>query len=146
MAQNVNPTFVKTPNAAAAVISTGTNGGTTVALYTGAANGSKITSAIATSQNTTSAFDLRLSMSSGGTQYFLGTTSVPTNAGIFSSNPAVNVFNATSTPGLTVDSDGNSFIFLPSSAWVLNISSPANSSQWTTAAVIQVITPSIGDF
>jgi len=143
MAQNVNPTFVKTPNWGATQITTGTGSSVAVTVYTGGANGSKITSLIATALNTTSAFDVQWGISSGGTLYVLGAVSVPVSAGTLSSVAAVNIMI---TPGLALDSDGNSFVFLPSNSYTLQVKSNATSSTWTTGAVINLIAPSIGDF
>jgi hypothetical protein len=145
MVQNVNPTFVKTPNLAAAAISTGISGQATVALYTGGANGSKINALVATAQNTTAPFDCHFGVSSGGTNWYIGTASVPISAGTASSVPSVNLMSNANAP-LSIDSDGNPFLFLASSAWTLFIQAGAASSGWAANAVIQVVAPSIGDF
>lgn len=146
MAQNVNPTFVKTPKVGAVQITTGTGSSTVVTIYAGGADGSKVPGLIAAAVNTTGAFDVQWGISSGGTLYVMGTVSVSCSAGSSNSVPSINLFNATSMPGLTLDSDGNPFIFLQSSAYSLQAKTPATSSTWAAGAVINLIAPSIGDF
>ncbi len=146
MVQNVNATFVKTPNNGAVQITTGTGSSNPVTVYTGGTNGSKIPGFMAVGVGTTNPFDVQWGASSGGTLYIYGTVSVPAGAGSTDSIPSVNIINATNSPGLTFDSDGNPFIFLASSAWSLQAKSPATSSTWTTGVVINLITPSVGDF
>jgi hypothetical protein len=146
MAQNVNPTFAKTPNNGATQITTGTGSSGVVTIYAGGTNGTKITALIATAINTTGAFDVQWGVSSGGTLYIYGTVSVPAGAGSSDSIPTVNVFNTTNMPQLTLDSDGNPVINLASSAWSLQAKTPATSSAWATGAVINLIAPAPGDF
>jgi hypothetical protein len=146
MAQNVNPTFVKTPNWGATQITTGTGSSVAVTVYTGGADGSKIPGLIATGIGTTAAFDVQWGVQSSATLYIHGTASVPAGAGSTSGIPTVNLFNSSNAVGLTVDSDGNSFLFLASSAHSLQVKSPATSSTWATGAVINLIAPSVGDF
>ena len=144
MAQNVNSTFVKTPNWGATQITTGTGSSTVVTIYTGGTNGSKIPALKAVSVGTTAAFDVQWGISSGGTLILIGTSSVPISAGSLSSVASVNMFN--NVPGLTIDCDGNQFVFLPSNSYSLQAKSPASSSTWTTGAVINLIVPAVGDF
>ena len=146
MAQNVNPTFVKTPNANAAQISTGVTASSAVTVYTGGANGSKIPGFIAAAIGTTGAFDVQWGVSNGTTLFTYGTVSIPAGAGSSDSIPTVNMFNTTNMPQLTNDSDGNAYVILPSSSWTLQAKSPATSSAWATGAVINLIVPAAGDF
>jgi hypothetical protein len=146
MVQNVNATFVKTPNWGAVQITTGTGSSTIVTVYTGGTNGSKISAFIATAVNTTAAFDVQWGVSSGGTFYLYDATSIPVVAGSSDLTPAVSLMSASNVPGLAVDSDGNPFIFLPSSAYTLQAKTPATSSAWAAGAVINLIVPSVGDF
>lgn len=146
MAQNVNATFVKSPNFGATQITTGSGSSGVVTVYTGGASGSKIPGFVAAGIGTTSAFDVQWGVSSGGTLYLLGTASIPAGAGSSDSLPTVNMFNSSNAVGLTLDSDGNPFLFLPSSNYSLQAKTPATSSTWTTGAVINLIAPSIGDF
>lgn len=145
MAQNVNPTFVKTPNWGATQITTGTGSSVAVTVYTGGANGSKITSLLAVSVGTTTAFDVQWGISSGGTLFVHGTASLAVGAGSTDSVATLNLMSAANVP-LAIDSDRNPYVFLPSSAYSLQAKSPATSSTWTTGAAINIITPSVGDF
>jgi len=145
MVQNVNPTFVKTPNWGAVQITTGTGSSTIVTVYTGGTNGSKISALIVTA-NTTGAFDIQFGVSSGGTFYLYNALSVPAAAGSSDATPPLNLLSASNTPGLAVDSDGNPFIFLPSSAYTLQAKTPATSSTWASGTVMSIIAPSVGDF
>lgn len=146
MAQNVNPTFVKTPNIGAVQITTGTGSSGVVTVYAGGANGSKIPGLIAVGLGTTSAFDVQWGVSSGGTLYICGTQTVPAGAGSTDTIATANLFSNTINPGLTIDSDGNPFLLLASSNWSLQAKTPATSSTWAAGAVINLIAPSVGDF
>jgi len=85
--------------------------GTFVTIYTGGANGSKITGLIAQSTDS-AAHDLQIAIVRSGTTYILGTVNVPLGAGNTGSVPSVNLLNNVQLPGLPLDSDGNPFIFL----------------------------------
>lgn len=145
MVQNVNPTFVKTPNWGATQITTGTGSSGVVTIYSGGVNGSKINALLAVSIGTTTAFDVQWGVSSGGTMFIHGTNSVSPSAGSSDSIPTTNLMSNSIIP-LAIDSDGNPFVFLPSSAYSLQAKSPATSSTWTTGAAINLIVPSVGDF
>jgi hypothetical protein len=145
MAQNVNPTFVKTPNWGATQITTGTGQNVAVTVYTGGTNGSKINAFLGVSIGTTSAFDLLWGVSSGGTLFIYGTSSIPANAGATSAIPTVNLMSNANVP-LAIDSDGCPYLFLPSSAYTLQARTNATSSTWTATAVMQLSTPTVGDF
>ena len=67
------------------------------------------------------------------------------NAGSTDSIAPVNMLS-NSNFQFPLDSDGMPFIFLPSSAYLLQAKSPATSSTWASGAVIQLIAPSVGDF
>lgn len=145
MVQNVNATFIKTPNNGAVQITTGTGSSTIVTVYTGGANGSKIAGFFATA-NTTANFDVAWGVSSGGIFYTYDTISITAGAGTSDVTAPINFLSATNQPGLTVDSDGNPFIFLASSNWSLQAKTPATSSTWATGSVINLVVPSAGDF
>jgi len=145
MAVNPVPSFVKTPNWGATQITTGTGSSVAVTVYNGGVNGSKIPGFLATA-TTTAAFDCQWGISSGGTLFVHGTASIPAGAGSTSSLPSVNFFNSSNAVGLTIDSDGNPFLFLPSSAYRLQARMPATSSTWAAGTVVNLIVPSVGDF
>ncbi len=146
MVQNVNATFVKTPNLQATQITTGTGSSVVVGVYTGGVSGSKVNGFIATGIGTTAAFDVQWGVANATTLFILGTVSIPAGAGSTDSIPAVNMFNTTNSPGITLDSDGNPFVILPSSAWLIEAKSPATSSTWTAGVVINLVAVSGGDF
>src|SRR6185437_538449 len=106
MAQNVNPTFVKTPNWGATQITTGTGSSGVVTIYTGGANGSKVSALIAVSVGTTASFDVQWGVSSGGTLFIHGTVAVSVNAGSTDSVASVNLMSNSNVP-LAYDSDNN---------------------------------------
>lgn len=146
MVQNVNPTFVKTPNNGATQITTGTGSGNPVTAYQGGSNGSKINALIACGF-TSAAFDVNWGTSSGGgTFYTYGTVTVPSGAGTSGAVPSANLMNTTNNPGLPLDSDGNPYIFLASSAWFLWCAAGALSSAWSSGNQIRIVVPSAGDF
>lgn len=147
MVQNINATFVKTPNWGATQITTGTGSSGLVTIYTGGANGSMINALIGVAVGTTNSFDVQWGISSGsGATFFMhGTTSVSLSAGSSDSVASANLM-ANATVPLAYSYDGNPYIFLPSSAYLLQAKTPATSSTWAAGAVINLIAPSIGDF
>lgn len=114
MAQNVNPTFVKTPNRGLAQISTGSATGT-VTLYTGGVNGSKIVG-INGANNSTAVGNYGLILINNSIQYFVAVTSMSAGAGETVGIPGVSFLNTALTPGLPIDSDGNPYLTLASTA------------------------------
>lgn len=143
MAQNVNPTFVKTPNWGATQITTGTGSSVAVTIYTGGANGSKIPALIAVSIGTTATFDVQWGVSSGGTLFIHGTAAVAAGAGSTDSIVSVALM---SNSNMAFDSEANPYVILPSSAYSLQAKTPATSSTWASGAAINIIAPAIGDF
>lgn len=142
MAQNVNPTFVKTPNRGFAQMSSATGSSGLVTPYTGGANGSKIVSIVVTA-TTTQAQDMQWGILNAISSFILyGTKSIPVAAGSSDSIPAVNLLDTTATPGLPLDSDGNVYIMLASSADQVAAKSPT----LIVSGVINVTVPSAGDF
>lgn len=125
MAQNVNPTFVKTPNNGTVQITSATSNAF-VTVYTGGTNGSKVVGLIATgSTNLSGAVDVQWGILNATSSFSaLGASSVPITAGYASSVPAINLMNTVNTPGMPLDSDGNVFVFLKSSADTLSARTP----------------------
>lgn len=144
--QNVNATFVRQPNGGLVQITTGTGSSGLVTIYTGgSSNGSKVVGLVTTA-TTTSAFDVQFGITNNSsTFYLLGTVSVTAGSGSSNATPTTALLNSGAVPGLTVDSDGNPFIFLRSSLDVLQAKTPATSSTWTTGNVINLIA-TVGDF
>lgn len=138
--QNVAPTLVKQPmNGKVQIANADASNQKTV--YTAGASGSKVTSLIAASTDT-SARDVQVSITNGGTSFLISTVSVPAGAGSASGNPCINMFNPNSVPGLPVDSDGNAYIHLMSGD-TLTVSSVTTV---TATKLITVSAPTIGDF
>jgi hypothetical protein len=142
MVQNVNPTFAKTPNRGFAQISSGTGSSGLVTPYTGGANGSKVISIVVTA-TTTQPLDVQWGVLNATSSFILyGTKSVPAFAGSTDSIAAVNLLDTTATPGLPLDSDGNVYVFLASSADQIAAKSPT----LVASGGINVTVPSAGDF
>lgn len=106
------PVFPQTPKRESVQFANA-DGQTLKTIYTAGANGSKVHGLIATSTDT-SARDMQLSITNGGTTYILGTVTVPIGAGNSGSVPSVNMLNSAQLPGLPLDSDGNPEILLVS--------------------------------
>jgi hypothetical protein len=139
MAQNVNPTFVKTPNNGLGLISSGSSN-SSITVYTGGVSGSKIVSVIATASTGAATVDVQTAITNGGTVYAVGIASVPQSAGYASSVAAVNLL--VNSPGLPFDSDGNPYLILKSTADTLTVKQPTTV---ITAGQINIIAI-IGDF
>lgn len=141
MVQNVNPTFVKTPNRGSAQISTGTGSSGIVTAYTGGTNGSKILSLWVTA-TTTQAQDLQWGILNTTSSFILyGTKSIPASAGSTDSIPGVNLLDQVFVY-LPFDSDQNPYFFLASSADQVAAKSPTA----VVSGVITVTVASAGDF
>lgn len=114
MVQNVNPTFVKTPNNGLVQISTAT-GTAAVTVYTGGANGSKIVGLLATSQSS-GTVNVRVAIVNGGTSYYVTENTVTAGSGFSGATATSNLFGTTTAVGFPIDSDGNPYLLLKSSA------------------------------
>lgn len=142
MVQNVNPTFVKTPNIqVTAFTTTAGAAGAFQTIYTGGANGSKIVG-IAVTATATAAQDIRLAITSSGGQAYINTVTVALNSGFSGSVPPTNALLSAALP---IDSDGNPYLLLPSTSCLLSAQITTLSSIWTTGAQIGV-TVTAGDF
>ena len=80
---------------------------------TAGANGSKLT-ALTTSSDDTSARVVQVIVTRSATDYILAAVSVPAGSGTDGTAAAVNLLNATILPGLSVDNDGQRYLFLES--------------------------------
>jgi hypothetical protein len=107
--QNINPTFPKQPQNAKVQISHATNL-QDVTVVTPGANGSKLVGLIATNSDT-NPYSVQVKVTNGS-DYLLGTITVPASAGNLAGTPAVNLLNPATIVGLPIDSDGNPFLFL----------------------------------
>lgn len=91
-------------------------------LATGGANGTKVMAVNVASTDTT-ARDVTIGITNGGTFLPLGTVTVPVTAGTIAATPAVNALDITKMPGLPVDSDGQPYVFLQSASDTLQVKS-----------------------
>lgn len=82
-------------------------------IATAGGNGSKLIGLNVSSTDTV-ARDVTLSLTNGGTSYPLATKTIPIGAGTVAGTPPVNLLDPAVIPGLPVDSDGNSFLFMVS--------------------------------
>jgi hypothetical protein len=110
-------------------------------VYTAPGSGSKVSSLIATSTDT-SAHDVTIYISNGGINYPVGTISVPAGAGASSAANSVNLLDPTRLAGLAYDSDGNPFIHLVSGD---TLGVTANTTV-ASGKLITVTAPTVGDF
>ena len=137
---NAVPTFIKQPqNGKVQIANADAQNQKTV--YTAGANGSKVVALMAVSSDT-SARDVQISITNGGTSFPIGTVSVPIGAGNTSAAVSVNLLNNATLLGLPVDSDGNPYINLISGD-TLTVSALTTV---TTAKLITVTAVGVGDF
>lgn len=142
MVQNVNPTFVKTPNAQITSFTTTAGaGGAFQTIYTGGTNGSKVVG-ISITSNATASQDVRIAVVGGGVQAYINTVTVTLNSGFSGSVPPTNGLLGAALP---IDSDGNAYALLPSTAYSLSAQITTLSSIWSTGLAIG-ITVTAGDF
>lgn len=135
MAVTATPVFPQTPkNGKVQIANADAQNQKTV--YTGGANGSKIHGLILTSNDSSLAHDIQISITNGGTSFILGTVSVPINAGTVSGTPSVNGFAASALVGLPLDSDGNPEILLLSASDTLTVSAVVTVTSGKTVNVI----------
>jgi hypothetical protein len=140
------PVFVQTPKNGLAQISTAITSSGLVTILTGSSNGTKVSGFIGTTFLTTNAYDVLWGITNNSSTFYLvGTVLMSAGAGSTDSISTVNFMSTSAVPGLTLDSDGNPFIFLKSSLDTLQAKSPATSSTWTTGAVINLVVTA-GDF
>ena len=102
-------------------------------VYTGATNGTRIESMIATSTDT-GAQNIQVWATISAVNYLLGTVAIPANSGNTNALVTVDLLRAANFPGLAFDSNGNKYVYLASGT-VLSVSTLATV---TTAKQIQV--------
>lgn len=91
-------------------------------LYTGGANGSKVTAAIVSSSDT-STRDVQIGITRSATFFPLCTITVPINAGQVAGTPPINLLNPVNCPGLPIDNDGQVYVYLSSASDLLQVKS-----------------------
>lgn len=86
-----------------------------ITVVTPGAQGQKVTSLIASSDDT-AARDLQLVITKGAVDYPLGTVAIPITAGTIAATPHVDLLAPGMMPGLPTDSDGNPYLLLETGA------------------------------
>lgn len=137
--QNTTPTLAKQPQNGKVQIANA-DAQTQKTVYTAGASGSKIVGLGFVSTDT-SARDVQVSITNGGTSYPIGTITVPIGAGNSGTVPSV-TWNLQQFPNLPIDSDGNLFVILISGD-TLTVSALTTV---TTAKLITVTAVAVGDF
>lgn len=106
------PVFLATPQLGVAQFIQGTDAALTYkAVYTGATNGSRCVSVVATNADS-AAHVVRLRITRGATSYVLGAVDVGALAGINGIEPQANLLSTILLPGMPRESDGNSWVTL----------------------------------
>lgn len=106
------PVFIGAAKAAAQVV-VNADGTNWKDLLVPGANGSKVVSILATTNESAERL-LQISLLRGGVNYWLASVLVPPNAGLDGDTPTVDVLNALALPGLPIDQDGQRYFFLES--------------------------------
>jgi hypothetical protein len=120
MATSPIPVLVQAPKIGLVQIANA-DASTQKVVVTAGANGTKVVSLTAASSDT-AARVLQISVGRGGTNYIIGSVSVPAGAGTNGTSPSVNLLASTLLPGLPVDNDGQPYVFLQTGD-VLQVSS-----------------------
>lgn len=82
-------------------------------LYTAGANGSRIENVSVTNTDT-AGYTLNIYITQGGTDYLLGTVSLPLSAGNTTAAPTFNLLTNSNFAVLCKDANGNSYLYLSS--------------------------------
>jgi hypothetical protein len=117
MAVTATPVFAQAPKMG---LSAYTTASSTVTHVTGGTNGSKILSLTVVS-NSTSAHVFSALVSTGGSGVPIGAASITASAGSNGSTPAINMLSTAFIPGLPIDPNGNTYLFLPSTNHTLTL-------------------------
>ncbi len=113
MAVSHLPVLVQTPKTTSNTWVNADSADTKKTVVTAGSNGSKVTALIATSSDTSDRL-AQVWITRSATSYLLATVNVPDLSGFGAADPTVNLLNSTSLPGLPVDNDGQSYLFLES--------------------------------
>lgn len=132
--------FLQTPqDFQVQILPADTTGNKTIA--TAGTNGTKILAIMVTSSDTT-ARDIQLKRTVGGTDHVISTFSIPITAGFINSTPSVNLFNHPQMPNLPRDSNGNPFIQLESGSTL----TVASLTTVTAAKIINIVALAAADY
>ena len=110
-------------------------------LVTAGTNGTRVYAIYVTSTDT-SARDIALKKTISGTDYILGTFSIPITAGTINSTPTINLLNHSQLPNLPRDSNGNTYLQLKTGTTL----TVAALTTVTAAKVISFSTAATSDF
>jgi hypothetical protein len=89
----------------------GSGADTYITLYTAPASGSVVES-IAVTSTDTSARDITIAVQKGGTDYPIGTMTIPINAGSIAATAAIDFLNSVQCPWSRFDANGNRVLYL----------------------------------
>lgn len=113
MAVSNNPVFPQTPTLGLVqVVNADSTGKKTI--LTAGANGTKVVAIRATSDDTSNR-SFGIYVTRGGTDYLIGTVTIPTLAGTDGSAPAIDILGGGTTgqmPGIAIDNDGQRYLLL----------------------------------
>lgn len=119
MPVTATPALPQNPRHLSVQVTTGTGSSTLVTLQTGGANGTKITSVIASNGDST-ANTVTVGITTAAIFYPLATVTLPANAGTSSAAPPVAMLAAANIT-LPVDNDGQQYIFLNGTADAIQV-------------------------
>ncbi len=125
MAVQSSPVLPQTPKINSVQFTTTAAAASSLTLYNGGPNGSKITSISATNSSTQSLGTRLNFVSSTPTTFIVNTISTPINAGIDGVTQPSNLMG-TSFSALPIDGDGNQYLFLTSSLQSISITITAS--------------------
>jgi hypothetical protein len=137
----------QTPNIGKIQFLQGTDSaGTYKTLYVGGSNGTKITGIYLTSFDPSATHLITIQLSSSSSAHCSPATScfggmaitLPVSSGSANAAPAVNAMSSATWPGLPRDSDGNPYIYLPSSSYTLEMTfaTALTSTDWVNGVAI----------
>ena len=107
------PVMVQTPETASATWTNADSADTKKTVATAGTNGAKITAIVATSSDTSDRV-AQLWITRSAVSYLLASVNIPDLSGFNGTDVTVDLKNSTSLPGLPVDNDGQTYLFLES--------------------------------
>jgi hypothetical protein len=127
--QALNQTIVTIVNA---------DGTTLKTAFTAGANGSKLEALYVTNTDT-NAYTMQIYETISGTDYLIGTASIPLSSGNTTSAPTVNLLSPTGNFGsvLSIDSNGNRYLYLRASA-IIKVATTGTVTAAKTVTIISV--------
>lgn len=108
------PVFVATPKITPASWTNADSANTKKTVCTAGSSGTKLVGLTATSTETANARVAQIWLTRSATSYLLASVNVPVNSGSDGVTAGINLMGSTLWPGLPVDNDGQSYLFLNS--------------------------------